>query len=102
MKHNALFTIAAAGLAAMLAAPAAADCRPLKTDVVGLGEKSPRGYAGRNLQKAIEAEKDSITVSGGKAGRVTKPTITCKPFPNLIGANEWRCVGEAKVCTKTK
>ena len=102
MKHIRMLTIAAAGLAAMLATPAAADCRPLKSDVVGVGQKSARGYAERSLQRAIDAEKDSIASSGLKIARVTKPIVTCKPFSNLIGADEWRCTGEAKVCTKAK
>lgn len=102
MKHTRMLTVAAAGLAAFLATPAAADCRPLKSDVVAVGQNSTRGYAERSLQRAIDAEKDSITSSGLKIARVTKPIITCKRFPNLIGADEWRCLGEAKVCTKGK
>ncbi len=102
MTRTGMFTIFAAGLAALLATPAAADCRPLKSDVVSVGQDSARHYAERSLRKAIDAAKDSIVSSGAKVARVTKPVVTCKPFWNIIGADEWRCAGEAKVCTAAK
>ncbi len=102
MTRTGMYTIFAAGIAALLATPAAADCRPLRSDVVSVGQKSAHRYAKRGLRKAIAAEKDSIVSTGAKVARVTKPVVTCKPFWNLIGADEWRCIGEAKVCTSVK
>lgn len=93
--------IAAAACSCVLVAGTAfADCRPLGSDVVAIGQKNARGYSERSLRKAIEAEKESIVSSGAKVAKVTKATVTCKPFNNLLGADEWRCVGEAKVCVK--
>jgi hypothetical protein len=76
-----------------------AGCNPVKSDVVSVGEKAARFYSERSLQKAIADEKDRLVATGAALGPVTK-TMDCKPFPNLIGADEWRCVGAGKVCAK--
>lgn len=86
---------------AVLADAAHAGCFPVKSEVVSLGEKAARFYAERSLVKAIDEQKGSLESSGGQFGRVTRSALSCKPFPNLIGADEWRCVGEAKVCSGT-
>ena len=91
-------TAAVAGLMLSVAA-AKADCTPLKSDVVSLGEKAARFYSERSLQNAVEEERQRISASGGKTGRVSK-AMDCQPYPNLIGADEWRCVGAATVCSK--
>jgi hypothetical protein len=91
----------AAGVAVtILPGAAAAGCNPVKSDVVSLGEKPARAYATRSLDKAIEDEKQTIAATGKEIGRIVKKDMACKPFPNLIGANEWRCIGEARVCSK--
>lgn len=77
-----------------------AACFPLKSEVVSLGEAAARAYAQRSLEKAVEDETRRIKGSGGEIGRVAKKTLDCKPFPNILGADEWRCVGEATVCSK--
>lgn len=93
--------ITAAIAIAILPCVAEAGCNPVKSEVVSLGEKPARAYATRSLDKGIEEEKQTITSTGRQIGRIVKKDLTCKPFPNLIGADEWRCVGEARVCSKT-
>lgn len=83
-----------------VSAPASAACFPVKTEIVSLGEKSARSYAERSLTQHIENEKQMIASTGAEIGRIAKGEMSCKPFPNLLGADEWRCVGEASVCTK--
>lgn len=85
---------------ALISGAALADCRPLSSDVVAIGKKNAYQYSERSLRKAIESEKESIISSGAKVAKVTKQTITCKPFNNILGADEWRCIGDAKVCVK--
>jgi hypothetical protein len=82
------------------ALPAEASCTPIKADVVSLGEKAARAYAERSMASKIEAEKELIESVGKETGRVTDPAYTCTPFGNVIGADEWRCIGHVKVCTK--
>ena len=77
---------------------ALAECMPVKSEVVSLGEKAARFYSERSLGEEIEAEKQRLQASGKPVGRVTKK-MACAPFPNLIGADEWRCTGDARVCT---
>jgi len=78
-----------------------AGCFPVKSEVVSLGEKAARYYADRSLVKAIDEQKASAESSGAQIGRIVKSDLNCAPFPNLIGADEWRCTGEAKLCTGT-
>lgn len=80
---------------------AQAGCFPVKSEVVSLGEKAARYYADRSLAKAIDEQKGSAESSGVQIGRVVRSDLACAPFPNLIGADEWRCTGEAKLCTGT-
>jgi hypothetical protein len=100
VKAASILTIALIGLA-LPAGAAHAGCFPVKSEVVSLGEKSARFYAERSLVKSIDDQKGSVESSGSPVGRVTRGALDCKPFPNLIGADEWRCTGEAKVCTGT-
>jgi hypothetical protein len=87
-------------LAASGASPVAAACTPLKADVVSLGKETARAYAERSMASKIKAEKDLIESLGKEAGRVTESDYSCTPFGNVLGADEWRCVGQAKICTK--
>jgi hypothetical protein len=80
-------------------AAAHAECTPLSSEVVSIGERAARFYTERSLSQAIEDERRRLSASGGTAGPVTR-NMECKPFPNLIGADEWRCIGHAKVCTE--
>jgi hypothetical protein len=93
--------VTAAVAIAILPRAAEAGCNPVKADVVSLGEKPARAYTTRSLDKGIEEEKQTITSTGGRVGKIVKKDLTCKPFPNLIGADEWRCTGEARVCSKS-
>jgi hypothetical protein len=76
-----------------------ADCTPVKSEVVSLGQKAARWYSERSLTNAIDDEKRRLEATGIKLGAVTK-SMNCVPYPNLIGADEWRCVGDGKVCSK--
>ena len=98
MKYIPVLLLTLVGLA-LHTGIARANCFPVKSEVVSLGEKAARFYAERSLVKEIEEQKGSVEASGSQLGRVTKSALNCQPFPNLIGADEWRCVGEAKVCT---
>ena len=98
MKLGLVLVLALIGLV-LPAGLARAGCFPVRSEVVSLGEKAARFYADRSLVKAIDEQKSSLESSGGQFGRVARSELNCKPFPNLIGADEWRCVGEAKVCT---
>ena len=82
-------------------AMASAVCFPVKTDIVSLGEKSARFYAERRLSENIEDQKSVLKSAGSAQSRVVKRELSCKPFPNVLGADEWRCIGQAKVCTKS-
>lgn len=82
------------------AAGAAAACTPIRADIVSLGEGPARAYAVRSMTRQIESEKDLIEATGKKVARVTEPVYDCKPFPNIIGADEWRCTASARVCAK--
>jgi hypothetical protein len=84
----------------MVGAKAGASCFPVKTDNISLGEKPARAYAERSLNKGIEAETRRLQAAGAQIGRVVRKELTCKHFPNVLGADEWRCLGEARVCTK--
>jgi len=79
---------------------AQADCTPVKSEVVSLGEKSARFYSERSLTNAIDSEKQRLEATGVKLGPVSR-SMKCAPYPNLIGADEWSCVGEGKVCSAT-
>ena len=94
-----LLTIIGAAAMCLTASAAHADCTPLKSDVVSLGQKAARFYSERSLTTAIDGERARLQATGSGAAKVTK-AMDCKPYPNLIGADEWRCIGEAKVCAK--
>ena len=100
MTRFAVFLVAAC-LLGIVAGDAKAGCFPVKTDVVSLGEASARAYAQRSLDTGVDDERRRVESTGAAVGRVTKKPLDCKPFPNLIGANEWRCIGDAKICTKS-
>jgi hypothetical protein len=76
-----------------------AACTPVASDVVSLGEKAARFYSERSLTAAVEAERQRLASAAMVSGRITR-AMTCQPFPNLLGADEWRCVGKGKVCSK--
>ena len=78
---------------------AEAGCMPVRSEVVSFGEKAARFYSERSLKKGIEAEQRRLGSVSLTPVKVTK-TMTCVPYPNLLGADEWRCVGDAKVCAK--
>jgi hypothetical protein len=87
-------------LAALLYSGAAqADCTPVSSEVVSIGQKAARFYSERSLTSAIDGEKARIETMGAKLGPVSQ-SMDCAPYPNLIGADEWRCVGKGKVCAK--
>jgi hypothetical protein len=80
--------------------PARAACMPLKADVVSLGEKPARYYAERSINAQIESEKETAGATGRTVTSVSEPVYDCKPFPNILGADEWRCTAVARVCAK--
>jgi len=81
------------------ATPATAKtCFPVAAEVVSLGEANARAYTERALEREIAQRKGSLEASGTTVGRVTQKELDCAPYPNLIGADEWRCAGEARVC----
>jgi hypothetical protein len=88
-------------LSGAVAGSARAGCFPVKSDVVSLGEVAARFYAQRSLDRSVDGERERVESTGAAVGRVVKKELSCKPYPNLIGANEWRCLGEARVCTKS-
>lgn len=103
MKTISICSAAAVCLFAVLATPAvAANCHPAKSDVVDVGQKNAHARAETALQREIEALKTSFTAAGGQIARPVAPSVTCKPYPNLLGADEWECFGEAKVCVTLK
>jgi hypothetical protein len=95
-------TIAGAAVAAWLTfggAAAHGECTPLRSDVVSLGERSARFYSDRAIDKAIEGERQRLQSIGLATAKVTK-AMDCHHFPNLLGADEWQCIGQAKVCSR--
>lgn len=93
-------------LAALLAVAAfisvqsadAQTCFPVDSDVVSLGEANAQAYADKSLDRAIAARKTAIESSGSSVEKVMRTDLDCAPYPNLIGADEWRCKGRARVC----
>lgn len=86
--------------AVSIATSAGATCYPIKTDVVSLGEAAARHYAAESMKRAIEEKRASLTASGHKISRVTAGELSCVHFPNVLGADEWRCTALSKVCTQ--
>lgn len=77
-----------------------AACYKVKAEVVSLGEEVTKSYAERNITREIEDEKETLEATGKTVSKVVGPAYECKPYPNLIGADEWTCTGTAKVCSK--
>jgi hypothetical protein len=77
----------------------AAKCFPARSDVVSLGEKAARAYSEASLDDSISQQRQLLDSLGEKAPAAVRKTLDCKPFPNVLGADEWRCVGSAKVCS---
>ena len=98
MKSLILMAAIALGAVSGVSPAYAAACFPAASDVVSLGEGPARAYAERSLEKHINEQKQLISSRGETFGRILGRKIDCKPFPNLLGANEWQCVGKAKVC----
>ncbi|WP_088343466.1 MULTISPECIES: hypothetical protein [Rhodomicrobium] len=99
MKRIAVFCVAGLCMTAWASA-AGATCMPVSSDIVSLGEQAARFYAQRSLDNGVEEQKKALEASGREVGKIDKRALDCKHFPNLLGADEWRCVGAAKVCTK--
>jgi len=79
------------------AAPAR-TCFPVNADVVSLGEENARIYAAHSLDRAIAQQESALKISGRKLAKTEREALSCAPYPNLIGADEWRCTGSARVC----
>ncbi len=100
MKNGLIFAGAACCLFALSGDALAGPCFPVTSEVVSLGEKAARYYAQRSLDMRVQNQQRTIASSGETASEVVKQELSCSPFPNLLGADEWRCTGHAKVCTK--
>jgi hypothetical protein len=73
-------------------------CLPVSTEVVSLGEDGARAYAARSLDRAIAQQEAALKSSGRKLAKTRRDELSCAPFPNIIGADEWKCTGSARVC----
>lgn len=73
-------------------------CFPVSTEVVSLGEDRARVYAARSLDRAIAQQESALKASGRKLAKTRRDELSCAPFPNIIGADEWKCSGTARVC----
>lgn len=73
-------------------------CMPVSTEVVSLGEHRARAYAARSLDRAIAQQESALKSSGRKLAKTRRDELSCAPFPNIIGADEWKCTGSARVC----
>lgn len=73
-------------------------CFPVSTDVVSLGEDRARIYAAHSLDRAIAHQKSALKSSGRNLAKTRRDELSCAPFPNIIGADEWKCTGSARVC----
>jgi hypothetical protein len=100
MRSMVFFLSALCWSLALPAAAQAVTCFPVTSEVVSLGENAAKAYAERSLDRGIEKEQDVIASRGEAVGRITREELNCAPFPNLLGADEWRCVGAAKVCVE--
>jgi hypothetical protein len=92
------YLLVSAALLAMPGSALAARCLPAESDVVSLGEKAARVYAERSLDTSIAQRQQLLETMGETAPGAINKNLDCKPFPNVLGADEWRCVGSAKVC----
>jgi hypothetical protein len=91
--------ISCAVLATIPERPALAGlCMPVSTQVVSLGEDRARAYAARSLDRAIAEQESALKLSGRKLATTRRDELSCAPFPNIIGADEWKCTGSARVC----
>jgi hypothetical protein len=99
MRPTTLAVATAAAFLALGAAAAHAECTRVASDVVSIGQKNARAYSQRSLAAAIEGEQQRLKSAGLVPGHVTRG-MACKPYPNVIGADEWQCQGSAKVCSK--
>lgn len=91
-------SFAAMPMVAAITPAAAKTCFPVSSEVVSLGKDNARVYAGRRLDEAIAARQSSLEASGRNVSEVRGKELTCAPYPNLIGADEWQCAGSARVC----
>ncbi len=73
-------------------------CMPVSTEVVSLGEANARAYAARSLDRAVAEQKSALKSSGRQIATTRRDELSCAPFPNIIGADEWKCTGSARVC----
>ena len=98
MKFPAYLAGAAVCAICATATANAGTCFPAASDVVSLGEAAARAYAERSLDKHVEEKKQLITTRGESVGDIRGRQMDCKPFPNVLGADEWQCIGTARVC----
>ncbi len=95
-----MFRLTFAAIMLSFGAAQAAECTPLETDVVSLGEKAARFYAERSINAKIEDEKRRLATLGLQIGKVRQPKFECAYFPNIVAMDEWRCTAKAAVCAK--
>jgi hypothetical protein len=98
----AICAITACGLLAT-ASPTLAQtrCFPINSDVVSLGETNARSYASASLERNIKEQETLMKVTGFVVTGVTRNELECAPFPNVLGIDEWRCTGAARVCARS-
>jgi len=85
---------------ALLSTAQAGPCFPVNSEVVSLGEQAARYYAARSLDQQIEDRRQGLSASGRSVGRIDRQALDCSPYLNILGADEWRCRGAAKVCVQ--
>jgi len=73
-------------------------CLPITSEVVSLGEGNARAYTQLSLERKIASGRTSLETSGRGSATVVDKRLECAPFPNILGADEWRCTGRARVC----
>lgn len=81
------------------AVPASArTCFSVNAKVVSLGERNARAYADRRLAQEIESRKSVLETTGRRVSEIKRDSLSCAPYPNILGADEWQCAGSARVC----
>lgn len=81
-------------------AHARVTCFPLNADVVSLGEATARNYTVRRIETIVAEHERMLEATGRELTRTIRNEPDCAPFPNLIGADEWRCTATARVCAR--
>lgn len=100
MYKRVIFICAALAMAVLgQLLPVSATCYPVSVDIVSLGRSAAQHYGEKNLTRRIKHKKAVLAAAGRQIARVFRDGFSCAPFPNILGADEWRCTGEARVCT---